>query len=996
MGEVLGSRDAIAGDLARGRVALPASSPPPATAALAVVLLDPRVSPQPALASHTMPWYTDWSRLDAHAGATRRPGALGHPDLRDVASRAMLLALAERHGVGALCVRVAAISGELVGADIVEHLLVEAGRGVKIAIAWANDAWSGRVTARAEADAMLLATMLARLAPSAAALRVEGRVLVVVEHPESACIARLRAACESVGIAAPFVVARDGHGTLCDAAEVQADALLDLPWPPERLSGRAGFDFAALAAKTLATSGAGRIPGVLAGWDDRPRRGAAGAWAVDADVHAYRTWLDAAVVQAQAHPVAGRLPMLVIHGWNGWADGASLEPDLDGGYAWLQATRVALYRSTRLPRVALLSHDARAHGAQYLALNIAREWSALGVQVEVVLQEGGWLRPRFEAIAPTHCLAGLDDAGITSLAQGLRTRGVEVLFANTAVTGRVVRRFHEAGLRIIGLVHELPGLVAYYGLQPALEALVSCSERVVVASGAVRDGLATMLPGRDLGHVIRRPQGLYTRNRHRDDPAPSAPRVALRDRLGIPHHAAVVVTVGYADARKGADLWARVAAIACRRRSDLRFVWVGHRDPSLAPILDALLRDAGVADRVHFLGVDFDTDDVYAGADAYALTSREDPFPSVVLESLAVGTPAVAFAGTGGGAELLGEAGGLLAPAFEVEAYADALLAVVNDPARREALGAAGRARIERDHGFRDYVLDLLALAGGEHPRIDAVVPNYNHARHLADRVASIEAQTLPVTRLILLDDASDDASRGVLQIIGQYCNPAPVVLCRRENSGSPFLQWREGLRRARGEFVWIAEADDVAEPALMEALAAEMRRDSGIVLGYAQSCRIDDDGDVLATDYLGWTDDLDRERWRAPYTVQGRVEIASALAVKNTIPNVSAVLFRRDALEAVLEDHIDAIARLRVAGDWATYLHLACLGRIHFQPQIGNRHRQHARAVTSRVDAQRHYEEVVAMQGLAATLVPLGEDVRARAEAHLAWLRGHLWPVES
>ena len=51
---------------------------------------------------------------------------------------------------------------------------------------------------------------------------------------------------------------------------------------------------------------------------------------------------------------------------------------------------------------------------------------------------------------------------------------------------------------------------------------------------------------------------------------------------------------------------------------------------------------------------------------------------------------------------------------------------------------------------------------------------------------------------------------------------------------------------------------------------------------------------------------------------------------------------------------------------------------------------------MTSRVDAQRHYEEVVAMQGLAATLVPLGEGVRARAEAHLAWLRGHLWPVES
>jgi hypothetical protein len=252
------------------------------------------------------------------------------------------------------------------------------------------------------------------------------------------------------------------------------------------------------------------------------------------------------------------------------------------------------------------------------------------------------------------------------------------------------------------------------------------------------------------------------------------------------------------------------------------------------------------------------------------------------------------------------------------------------------------------------------------------------------------------VTRLVLLDDASRDASRGVLQVIGRYCEPAPLLVFRRENSGSPFLQWREGVRRSRGEFVWVAESDDIAEPGLLASLAAAMRRDSGIVLAYAQSCRIDGDGRLLAPDYLGWTDDIDPARWRAPYTVQGHVEIARALAVKNTIPNVSAVLFRRDALEAVLEDHIDLIAGLEVAGDWATYLHLACLGRIHYQPQVANRHRYHPRGVTSRIGAQRHYDEVVAMQQLAARLVPLGDDTRMRADAHLAWLRGHLWPGEA
>lgn len=993
------ARDAQVDDPARAHVSLPASRPPLATRALAVALLDPRMVAQPALAARAESWRSDWSILDAAPVRARRPGPLGRPDLRDRATLDVIASLAFSHGLAALCVRLAAVRGVLVGADIVEGLLGGDRDGAKVCIAWANDAWSGAVDPQALVGVPALVALLARLSASPRAFRVADRVLVMIEHPDAACVAALRDGCAAAGLPEPYLVVRDGASAIHDPEAVNADALLDLPWPPQRVEDLVGEDRAVswemLAARTLASAGPARIPGVLAGWDDRLRRGALGVWACGGDVDAYETWLRAAVSQAEMHPVAG-VSLLFVHGWNGWVDGACLEPDLDGGYAWLHATRAALRRDAPLPKVALLSHDAHAHGAQYLALNIVRELVALGVQVQVVLQDGGWLRPRFESLAETHCLTGLDEAGIARVAHDLRAGGVKVLYANTAVAGRLIRIFQAAGLRVIGMVHELPGLVAYYGLQSALEALVDASERVVVASRAVRDGLATMLPGRSLDHVVLRPQGLYARNRYRCDPDPSAPRVALRDRLGIPHHAAVVSTVGYADARKGADLWARAAALACRRRADLNFVWVGHRDPSLVPVIDGLLRDAGVVDRVHFIGVDFDTDDVYAGADAYALPSREDPFPSVLLESLSVGTPAVAFAGTGGGAELLSEAGGVLVPAFDVAAFADALLAVVNDPVRRDTLGAAGRARIERDHGFRDYVLDLLAIAGGELSRVDVVVPNYNHARHLAERVASIEAQSLPVSRVVLLDDASCDASPGVLQVIGQYCEPAPLLLRRRVNSGSPFLQWREGVRRTRGEFVWIAEADDVAEPALLASLAEAMRCDSGIVFAYMQSCRIDRDGRVLAPDYLGWTDDLDAARWRTPYTVQGRVEIARSLAVKNTIPNASAVLFRRDALEAVLEDRIDVIEPLRVAGDWAIYLYLACMGRIHFQPQVGNRHRHHPRAVTSRIDAHRHYEEVVAMQQLAASLVPLDDTVRVLAEAHLAWLRDHLWPMES
>ena len=102
-------------------------------------------------------------------------------------------------------------------------------------------------------------------------------------------------------------------------------------------------------------------------------------------------------------------------------------------------------------------------------------------------------------------------------------------------------------------------------------------------------------------------------------------------------------------------------------------MWVGHQDMWQLAAARSKLAAAGLSDHVHFVGLTFDTADYYAGADAYALASREDPFPSVLLEALSVGTPAVAFAGTGGGAALLERIGATTVPAFDVSAYADAL-----------------------------------------------------------------------------------------------------------------------------------------------------------------------------------------------------------------------------------------------------------------------------------------------------------------------------------
>lgn len=977
----------------------------------------------------------------------RLPGELGWYAPNAPATLARQRALAQRHGLSAFCFAVGCVE-DLSAAPLAALRSAEEG-ALSFCLAWSAQRASPQAAAAASsagdaADGDGLLSALLDCLRDPRYLCLDGRPLLLVERgiwtAEAArrdagegagtptpAIAHLRALCAEAELPVPCLVAIDPPGDPrafgCDAALAsgltpeavdaartnRSDAAQEASASDESLRC---IDYAALAEWAAARPAPDypEIRSVACGWDPTPRlscvdAGEDGAFGrrlpigaglgddtvcVGATPARYAAWLRATLVHAQAHPVAGAA-LAFVHAWNDWAGGACLEPDADHGYDWLQQTRNALALPGERPGLALMVHDAQPHGAQYLALHLLEEFARLGVRVETLLQDGGALDTRMEALAPLHRLSALSPEASAALAAELRARGIHTVIANTAVCGRRIAPFRAAGMRVVSLIHELPGVIAYYGLQEPLARLIVASDRVVISARLVRDSLLAAFPDSGLERrLVALPQGLYKRNRHAGGRDMVAARVRLRDRLGLPHHVAVAVAIGYANERKGVDLLARAALRACAQRPDLTIVWVGERDPDFCLRVDALLRQAGLEQRFRFVGFDYDTDDYYAGADVYALASREDPLPSVALESLSVGTPVVAFAGTGGAADLVDGRAGIVVPAFDVDAYASALLRVINDPALRGSLGDAGRALVERDFSFRRYAMDLLALAGDPLPAVSAVVPNRDYAHHLPERIDSIAAQSHPVAEIVVLDDASADNSLEVLALQRMYVEPLLAIVPSVQPSGSVFRQWLAGVRRARGEFVWIAEADDVADPGLIEALLAPMRADGGIVMAYAQSTRIDGRGTRVAPDYLGYTDDLDAQRWRSAYTASGAEEVAAGLAVKNTIPNVSAALFRRAPLLEVLERRIGELATYRIAGDWVTYLYLLQCGRIHFVPHVLNHHRYHAGSATARLDRQRHFDEVVSVQALARRLYPLDARVQAAAAAYAERLRLH------
>ncbi len=222
------------------------------------------------------------------------------------------------------------------------------------------------------------------------------------------------------------------------------------------------------------------------------------------------------------------------------------------------------------------------------------------------------------------------------------------------------------------------------------------------------------------------------------------------------------------------------------------------------------------------------------------------------------------------------------------------------------------------------------------HMTISAIIPNYNHARYLDARLKSIFEQGLRPDEIIFLDDGSSDGSLEIARTWQARSKIPFAIAANAANSGSPVRQWAKGVERARGDLLWIAESDDSSCPRFLERMAAAFI-DPDVVVSYCDSQVIGMDGEILSSSYQFYTDTLSETKWMGAYIETGQREIAEVLSIKNTIPNVSAVLFRRDALN----ESLSVAEGLRYCGDWAIYA--ACLrkGKIAFCPRALNKHRR-------------------------------------------------------
>jgi glycosyltransferase involved in cell wall biosynthesis len=375
--------------------------------------------------------------------------------------------------------------------------------------------------------------------------------------------------------------------------------------------------------------------------------------------------------------------------------------------------------------VLFVSHEGTLTGAPMMLLHFLR-WlrDHSRIEPEIVLLRGGPLHDAFAEVGPTTVLGeevgwpGTTAEEEALLAAGKRDRALErqrarvrptlahlqgarPIYLNSVASLRLLHHLPEVG-PVIAHIHELESAMRWSMLPEDPGLLADRVDHVVAAADCVAANLVrnhAVAPE----HITR----VYEFIEAGRVQAPHRDRDNVRAQLGIGPDDHVIGGSGFGDWRKGLDLFVQLARrFRVLGRDDVHLVWVGDRaGGSEREQIDFDIAQSGVEDTLHLVGLQTHPFDWYRTFDVFALTSREDPYPLVGLEISLLEVPMVCFETAGGMTELvtrstdegLGESG-VVVPYLDVEAMADAMIALIDDPSRRAEMGARAAHVVARDH----------------------------------------------------------------------------------------------------------------------------------------------------------------------------------------------------------------------------------------------------------------------------------------------------------
>ncbi len=226
-------------------------------------------------------------------------------------------------------------------------------------------------------------------------------------------------------------------------------------------------------------------------------------------------------------------------------------------------------------------------------------------------------------------------------------------------------------------------------------------------------------------------------------------------------------------------------------------------------------------------------------------------------------------------------------------------------------------------------------------PFISICLPHLNSMPFTRDRLDSILAQTWPHWECIVIDSGSTDGS---LELLREAERRDPRIRLFNQPGHGIYPAFNEGIRRAGGDFIYIATADDTLHPKGLERMVRGLLRHPECGACHAQLTLIDENGERIFGKYEKFAHARYFGLWMdIPHIRRHPYDAVLASLIPSIYVSVTQMLYRRSAVVRTGPFPTEFCS----AGDFAWHMRLAAVTDVLYLPEAIGTWRQHPHQAT-------------------------------------------------
>ncbi|MDP1816625.1 MAG: glycosyltransferase family 4 protein [Leadbetterella sp.] len=318
-----------------------------------------------------------------------------------------------------------------------------------------------------------------------------------------------------------------------------------------------------------------------------------------------------------------------------------------------------------IKKILFVSHDVNRAGAQLFILSIMKYFKQKDIEIVLLaINDWGALKDEFSELFPVYFLNNRSTQKKKSffgkeqnvIEEIKRNHFIDLIYLNTIASVDLLSELTKTfEVPIVSHIHELQYSIAQYGSPNSLEILFKYSTKIIACSQAVADNLNEFSNSNDI-HVVHS----FVENTEILNKSANSDVKSIKEKFGLSSDKIWICACGNADWRKAPDIFLQIAAATLKNNTKFGFVWIGiKKEGELFEQLKYDEKKFGIENEIRWISPTSEAVEIINCCDVFLVSSREDPFPLVVLEAALCGKPILGFRNTGGVDEFIDSSCGI-------------------------------------------------------------------------------------------------------------------------------------------------------------------------------------------------------------------------------------------------------------------------------------------------------------------------------------------------